>query len=136
MSDSKPRVHGLGGIFFKSRDPATLSAWYGKHLGLDVQAGWGGATFNWKRADTGEDAVTLWSPFKEDTTYFHPSDKPYMLNFRVDDLDATLTALREEGCEVLERREEGEYGKFGYVVDPEGGVVELWEPPRKDASAS
>ncbi|WP_198338883.1 VOC family protein [Lysobacter capsici] len=123
----KPRVHGLGGVFFKARDPAALSAWYGRHLDVGGQE-WGGAMFGWKREDTGEAAYTVWSPFAETTEYFKPSDKPYMINFRVDDLAATLQSLREEGCQVLDRYEESEQGKFGYVVDPEGGLIELWEP--------
>lgn len=131
----KPRVHGLGGVFFKARDPAALSAWYARHLDIGVQD-WGGALFAWKREDTGEDACTLWSPFAADTEYFKPSDKPYMLNFRVDDLAATLQALREEGCQVLERGEDGEQGKFGYVLDPEGGLIELWQPRPDDPAAA
>lgn len=127
MSDSKPRVHGLGGVFFKAEDPQALSAWYARHLGLGAEE-WGGALLPWNRADTGEAAYTVWSPFKADTSYFQPSEKSYMLNFRVDDLDATLAALRAEGCQVLDRREDGEQGKFGYVMDPEGGLVELWQP--------
>lgn len=134
MSQSKPRVHGIGGVFFKAKDPAALAAWYGRHLGLDVQP-WGGAVFPWKRADTGADAVTLFTPFKDDTTYFQPSDKDYIVNLRVDDLDAVLAALREEGCQVLDRGEDGEYGRFGYVLDPEGGLVELWQPPDQPPTA-
>ena len=102
MSDPKPRVHGLGGVFFKAEDPAALAAWYQRHLGIGAQD-WGGALFPWRRDDTGERAYTVWSPFKADTRYFEPSDKPFMLNFRVDDLEAVLAALREEGCRVLDR---------------------------------
>lgn len=126
MAD-KPRVHGLGGVFFKADNPQQLAAWYARHLGLAVED-WGGALLSWNRADTGEKACTVWSPFEATTEYFKPSDKPYMLNFRVDDLDATLAALRVEGCNVLDRYEESEQGKFGYVVDPEGGLLELWQP--------
>ncbi|MGH8076773.1 MAG: VOC family protein [Lysobacter sp.] len=132
MSDSKPRVHGLGGVFFKSEDPQQLAAWYAKHLGIGIE-GWGGAQFFWNRID-GEDALTgargytVWSPFKASTEYFQPSGKPFMFNFRVDDLDATLAALRDEGCNVLDRGEDGEQGKFGYVMDPEGHLIELWQP--------
>ena len=132
MAD-QPRVHGLGGVFFKAEDPARLSAWYARHLGLDVQD-WGGALLRWRRDDTGEQACTVWSPFASDTGYFQPSDKPYMLNFRVDDLDATLAALRSEGCNVLDRREDSEQGRFGYVLDPEGGLLELWQPNPPDPS--
>jgi catechol 2,3-dioxygenase-like lactoylglutathione lyase family enzyme len=132
MSEGKPRVHGLGGVFFKAEDPEQLAGWYAKHLGIGVE-GWGGAQFFWDRVDgqdaaTGKRGYTVWSPFKADTTYFQPSDKPFMINFRVDDLDATLAALREEGCNVLDRGEDGEQGKFGYVMDPEGHLIELWQP--------
>ena len=132
MAD-QPRVHGIGGIFFKAEDPDTLAAWYAKHLGVGGQ-GWGGHIFNWRRADNGADACTVWSPFKSTTEYFAPSDKPYMINLRVDDLDATLAALRDEGCQVLERYDQSEQGKFGYVLDPEGGLVELWEPAPEPAA--
>ncbi|MCF7221967.1 VOC family protein [Marilutibacter chinensis] len=128
----KPRVHGLGGVFFKVGDPAALAAWYAEHLGIGMQD-WGGAVFPWRRDDTGERAYTVWSPFKAGTTYFQPSDKPFMFNFRVDDLDATLAALRAEGCNVLDRREDGEQGSFGYVMDPEGHLVELWQSAAEPA---
>jgi len=86
------------------------------------------ALLRWRRADDGREACTVWAPFGEDSEYFKPSDKPYMLNLRVDDLQATLQGLREEGCTVLDRYEESEQGKFGYALDPEGGLLELWEP--------
>ena len=133
MAD-RPRVHGIGGIFFKAEDPDALSAWYAKHLHVGGE-GWGGHIFKWRREDTGGDACTVWSPFKASTEYFAPSDKPYMVNLRVDDLDGTLKALRSEGCNVLERYESNEQGKFGYVLDPEGGLVELWEPPAAEPGA-
>lgn len=120
------RVTGLGGIFFKARDPAALNAWYREHLGLDVSE-WGGTVFKW--ADDSPTGTTLWTPFKADTGYFAPSDAPFMVNFRVADLHGLLAALRAEGCEVLEKVDESEYGKFGWVMDPEGNKVELWEPP-------
>ncbi len=120
------RVTGLGGIFFKARDPAALNAWYREHLGLDVSE-WGGTVFKW--ADDSPTGTTLWTPFKADTGYFAPSEAPFMVNFRVADLHGLLAALRAEGCEVLEKVDESEYGKFGWVMDPEGNKVELWEPP-------
>ena len=123
----KPRVHGLGGVFFKAEDPGALSAWYAEHLGVGVQD-WGGAVFPWRREDTGESAYTVWSPFKASSEYFKPSDKPFMLNFRVDDLDGMLEALRAAGCNVLDRSDDGEQGRFGYVMDPEGHLIELWQP--------
>jgi predicted enzyme related to lactoylglutathione lyase len=119
------KVTGLGGIFFKSRDPAALSAWYAQHLGLDVEE-WGGARFN---EDAQRPGYTLWSPFAADTGYFGPGTQPYMINFRVDDLDALLAQLRAAGVEVDERIEQSEFGRFGWVVDPEGTRVELWQPP-------
>jgi predicted enzyme related to lactoylglutathione lyase len=128
MAD-RPRVHGIGGVFFKSEDPDALSAWYAKHLDVGGEA-WGGHVFKWRRADNDAEAYSVWSPFKASTEYFNPSDKPYMVNLRVDDLDAVLAALRDEGCNVLDRYEESEQGKFGYVLDPEGGLIELWEQPK------
>ncbi|MCE4553438.1 VOC family protein [Roseateles cellulosilyticus] len=120
------RVTGIGGIFFKSRDPKALAEWYRQHLGLDVND-WGGAAFRW--ADDSASGMTLWTPFKEDTGYFAPSDAPFMVNFRVADLHGLLAALRAEGCDVQDKVDESEYGKFGWVIDPEGRKVELWEPP-------
>lgn len=120
------RVTGIGGIFFKAKDPAALSAWYGRHLGLDVTS-WGGALFRWG-GEGSEAGVTVWSPFAQDTRYMEPGTATFMLNFRVADLDALLAALRSEGCDVLEKTEESEQGRFGWVIDPEGNKVELWEP--------
>ncbi len=121
------RVTGIGGIFFKSRDPQALGAWYREHLGLDV-GDWGGAIFDWG-GEGSEAGMTIWSPFKQDTTYLEPGTASFMINFRVADLHALLAALRAEGCNVEERTEESEQGKFGWVIDPEGNKVELWEPP-------
>ncbi|MEO3690479.1 VOC family protein [Roseateles paludis] len=120
------RVTGIGGIFFKARDPQALAAWYRQHLGLAVED-WGGVAFKW--ADDSPSGTTIWSPFKDDTGYFAPSTAPFMINFRVADLHALLAALRAEGCQVLEKVDESEYGKFGWVIDPEGNKLELWEPP-------
>lgn len=121
------RVTGIGGIFFKAKDPEALNAWYQRHLGFDVSP-WGGATFNWAD-DAGGTGMTLWTPFKDDTNHFAPSTAPFMVNFRVADLHALLAALRAEGCDVQDKVDESEYGKFGWVMDPEGNKVELWEPP-------
>lgn len=123
------RVTGIGGIFFKARDPQALGAWYRDHLGIDV-AEWGGAAFRWNSPDNpGGSGTTIWSPFKADTDYFAPGTASFMVNYRVADLHALLAVLREEGCEVEEKTEESEFGKFGWVIDPEGNKVELWEPP-------
>jgi len=121
------RVTGIGGIFFKSADPKALGAWYRDHLGLDVTA-WGGAIFPWGGPDS-QPGITLWNPFAQDTTYFEPSTAPFMINFRVADLDGLLAALRAEGCNVVDKTDSSEQGKFGWVIDPEGNKVELWQPP-------
>lgn len=118
------RVTGIGGVFFKARDPETLRAWYRKHLEIDVQD-WGGAALPWRDAD----GMTVWTIFPETSNYFAPSTSPFMVNYRVADLDAVLAALREEGCNVDEKSETSEFGKFGWVMDPEGNRIELWEPP-------
>lgn len=123
------RVLGLGGIFFKSKDPAALSAWYAKHLGFDVQP-WGGACF--PAADQASSSV--WSPFPSDTRYFAPSDKPFMINLRVRCLKSLLPVLRSEGVQVLDRFEDCDQGLFGYVLDPDGNLIELWEPAADPAT--
>ncbi len=123
------RVTGIGGIFFKSKDPKALGAWYKAHLGIDV-GDWGGFAFQWKGPDN-PDGVgsTIWSPFKAETQYFAPSTASFMINYRVDDLHALLAVLREEGVKVEEKVEESDYGKFGWVIDPDGNKLELWQPP-------
>jgi predicted enzyme related to lactoylglutathione lyase len=123
------RVTGIGGIFFKAKDPKALGAWYKDHLGIDVQA-WGGASFDWKSPDnpTGV-GTTAWSLFPTDTEHFAPSGAPFMVNYRVADLHGLLAALRSEGVQVEDEVNESEYGKFGWVIDPEGNKVELWQPP-------
>ncbi len=123
------RVTGIGGVFFKSRDPAALGAWYQEHLGIEVQP-WGGAAFRWDGPDNPAGVgTTAWSLFDAETDHFAPSAAPFMINYRVDDLHALLAALRAEGVPVDERVEESEFGKFGWVLDPEGNKVELWQPP-------
>jgi predicted enzyme related to lactoylglutathione lyase len=123
------RVTGIGGIFFKAKDATALQAWYKQHLGVDVKP-WGGAAFDWTDADgTPVGGTTAWSVFPEQGDQFAPSTAPFMVNYRVDDLHALITALRSAGCQVLEKIDESEYGKFGWVIDPEGNKVELWEPP-------
>jgi predicted enzyme related to lactoylglutathione lyase len=121
------RVTGIGGVFISAKDPAKLRAWYKTHLGIDVQE-WGGAAFRWVDA-AGDPAngTTVWSV--GDGSYFAPSRASFMVNYRVADLHGLLTLLREEGCQVLEKAEESEFGIFGWVMDPEGNKVELWQPP-------
>jgi predicted enzyme related to lactoylglutathione lyase len=123
------RVTGIGGIFFQAQDPVALRAWYKKHLGIDVQE-WGGAAFAWTDdAGNPTTGTTTWSVSKAGSNYFAPSTSTFMVNYRVDDLAALLQALRDEGCNVLEKMDDSEYGKFGWVIDPEGNKVELWQPP-------
>jgi predicted enzyme related to lactoylglutathione lyase len=123
------RVTGIGGIFFKAKDPVALRAWYQLHLGIAVQE-WGGAAFPWVD-DGGKPAAgtTIWSVSSAEGDYFAPSTSSFMVNYRVADLPSLLQVLRSEGCEVLEKTDDSEYGKFGWVIDPEGNKVELWQPP-------
>jgi predicted enzyme related to lactoylglutathione lyase len=125
-------VLGIGGIFFKANDPEKLAAWYQKHLGFKVED-YGGVTFRENDVATPpaskRQAYLVWSPFPADTDYFAPSEKPFMINFRVADLDALLTRLRGEGVTVDDRTEKSDFGYFGWIMDPEGNRIELWEPP-------
>lgn len=125
--ESMSRVTGIGGIFIKAKDPAMLRDWYKKHLGIDVQV-WGGTSFRWVDS-TGNPTpgTTAWMVGNGEN--FAPSDAPFMVNYRVSNLHTLLAALRAEGCNVLPKTDESEYGKFGWVMDPEGNKVELWEPP-------
>jgi predicted enzyme related to lactoylglutathione lyase len=122
------RVTGIGGIFFKARDPDGLRSWYRRHLGLDVQE-WGGVTFRVLGAPDGSEAITVWNIFPSDSNYFAPGSAEFMINYRVDNLADMLAALRNQGCIVDEKIEESEFGKFGWAQDPEGNRLELWEPP-------
>jgi predicted enzyme related to lactoylglutathione lyase len=125
------RVTGIGGVFFKSPDPERLFAWYEKHLGLKrEESGGTSVAFRW-RDDQDGDGMTVWSIFPEDTTYFQPSEAGFMFNYRVADLDALLEVLQEEGVEIDPKRENAPYGRFAWLVDPDGNRVELWEPPKK-----
>ena len=119
------RVTGIGGVFFKAKDPKALGAWYRTHLGMDVQA-WGGVAFK-AEDDPSGGGTTAWSLFKADTSHFAPSAASFMINYRVEDLDALIAKLREEGCNVVGDVQDSEYGKFGWVMDPEGNKVELWQ---------
>jgi catechol 2,3-dioxygenase-like lactoylglutathione lyase family enzyme len=126
-----PKVTGIGGVFFKSQDPAALREWYRNHMGVEVQP-WGGAQFFFNHRDRPGVGYTVWNPFEANTKYFEPSEKPFMINLRVDDLEAILSALRTSGAQVLDRSETGENGKFAYVMDPEGNLLELWEQSADD----
>jgi predicted enzyme related to lactoylglutathione lyase len=122
------RVTGVGGIFFSAQDPVALRAWYQRHLGVDVQA-WGGAAFGWgdENGNAGG-GMTVWSIGTVGGDQFG-AGKAFTINYRVDDLAALLAALRAEGCNVLDKTDDSDFGKFGWVIDPEGNKVELWEPP-------
>ena len=122
------RVTGIGGVFFKCKDPKALGEWYKTHLGIDVQA-WGGAALDWKGPHNPEGTgTTAWSLFPADSKHFAPSAAPFMVNYRVEDARALAKVLREEGCNVLDKIDESEYGIFAWVIDPEGNKVELWQP--------
>jgi predicted enzyme related to lactoylglutathione lyase len=115
------KVTGVGGIFFKSKDPEKLSAWYRANLGIEPKES-GVVVFE-------GGGPTVWSPFQSSTTYFAPSTAPFMINYRVRDLDAMLKQLRANGCQVDDKTDDSEFGKFGWVMDPEGNRIELWQPP-------
>ena len=118
------RVLGIGGVFFKARDPRALAAWYGEHLGVPLDAGRAYGTF----ASAGAGEATVWSAFPADTGYFGPGPSPFMVNYRVRDLGAMLAQLRAAGVAVEERVMDEPYGRFGWATDPEGNRFELWEP--------
>jgi predicted enzyme related to lactoylglutathione lyase len=123
------RVTGIGGIFFKAKDAASLQTWYKRHLGIDVQS-WGGAAFDWADAEGKSVAgTTVWSIGPEESDQFAPSSASFMVNYRVEDLQSLVKVLKVEGCNVLDKIDESEYGKFAWVIDPEGNKVELWQPP-------
>jgi predicted enzyme related to lactoylglutathione lyase len=123
------RVTGVGGIFIKSADPQRMRDWYQKHLGIQIEA-WGGIGFSWKNADNPEGVgTTVWNIFEASSDYFNPSKATFMVNYRVADLASLLAALRAEGCNVDPKMDDSEYGKFGWVFDPDGNKIELWDPP-------
>ncbi|WP_421773973.1 VOC family protein [Gracilimonas sp.] len=123
----KKRVTGLGGIFFKSKDPETSREWYRKHLGIDN--GKYGGCFEWRHAEAPDKkGFTAWSVFDQDTEYTNPSEKEFMINYRVENLEQLLATLEEEGVEVVGEMEVYDYGKFGWIMDPNGIKIELWEP--------
>jgi len=121
------KVTGIGGIFFKCDDPKAMNEWYSKNLG--IPAGDYGATFEWRQAeDPSKEGSTTWSTFPQDTTYFAPSSKPFMINYRVDNLVALVDELRKENVTIVDEIADSDYGKFVHILDPEGNIIELWEP--------
>jgi catechol 2,3-dioxygenase-like lactoylglutathione lyase family enzyme len=124
------RVTGIGGIFFKSDDPAKLYQWYEKHLGIKGDPKQG-AMFHWKEADGSGEGITVWSIFPKSSKYFDPSSAGHMINYIVDDLDGLLAALKDEGVQIDPHREDADYGRFAWIMDPDGNRIELWEPPKE-----
>jgi predicted enzyme related to lactoylglutathione lyase len=120
------KVTGIGGIFFKCNDPQQMNDWYAKNLGLPVEAY--GTMFKWRDADNPEkEGGTVWSPFKQDTTYFEPSKKDFMINYRVENIEALVEQLKADGVTVTDEITTYDYGKFVHILDPEGNAIELWE---------
>jgi predicted enzyme related to lactoylglutathione lyase len=127
---SRKKVTGIGGIFFKTKDPETMKAWYQKNLGLVTNEY--GSVFEFRSTDQPDNkGYLVWSPFTKDTKYFDPSKKEFMINYRVENLVELLEQLKKDGVEVVGEIEEYEYGKFAHIVDPEGNKIELWEPVDK-----
>lgn len=125
--EPKKRVTGIGGIFFKCKDPKIIKEWYQKNLGLNTNQY--GTVFEWYQgADSTKKGFTQWSPFKETTTYFLPSTKDFMINYRVSDLISLVNELKSNGVTILDTIETYDYGKFVHIMDPEGNKIELWEP--------
>lgn len=121
------RVTGIGGVFFKCKDPKKLREWYKRHLGLKTNDY--GCVFEWRQgADSSKKGFTQWSPFKETTTYFAPSTKDFMVNYRVQNLETLVAELKKEGVQVLDTIETFDYGKFAHILDLEGNKIELWQP--------
>lgn len=120
------KVTGIGGIFFKAKDTKVINDWYKKNLGLET--GTYGVSFEWKEKETDKVATTQWAPFKKDTSYFEPSEKEFMINYRVENLDLLLEELKKENVKILDEIQTYDYGKFLHILDPEGNKIELWEP--------
>lgn len=122
------RVTGLGGVFFKVKDPQSMRSWYEKHLGIPHMSQYGGS-FEWRgRENPNELGHTAWSVMDDKSDYYNPSESKFMINYRVADLEGLLKILKEEGVEVVGEIESYDYGKFGWAMDPEGNKIEFWEP--------
>jgi len=121
------RVTGIGGIFFKSKNPDKIKDWYQKHLGIETDAY--GSTFEWRQADeVTQKGFTQWSPMKETTDYLNPSTKEFMINYRVENIEKLVGILEKEGVTIVDKIATYEYGKFIHILDLEGNKIELWEP--------
>ena len=126
-SNKMKKVTGIGGVFFKCKDPKKITEWYQKHLGLETNPY--GATFQWFEDETGKKkAETQWTPFDEKTKYFEPSTKDFMINYRVENLKALVIELKKEGVTIVDKMETYDYGKFIHILDSEGNKIQLWEP--------
>ncbi len=127
MKDAIPKVTGIGGIFFRSENPKETREWYGKNLGLEINDY--GSPFEFRNANKPEEINYLnWSPFDENTNYFAPSKKEFMINYRVQNIEGLVKKLKENGVTIVDEIEEFEYGKFVHIMDLEGNKIELWEP--------
>lgn len=128
--DTTPKVTGIGGIFFRSKNPKEVKEWYAKNLGLVTDEY--GSTFEFRNASRPDEVNYLqWSVFDEKTKYFDPSEKEFMINYRVQNLEGLIRQFRENGVTILDSIEEYDYGKFVHIMDPEGNKIELWEPVDK-----
>ena len=125
------RLTGIGGVFFKARNPEKLCAWYRNHLGLPINDEWCGWSFEWRdAANPRRKGSTAWSAFDPDTKYFGASKQSHMINYCVDDLKSVLAKVKREGVWLDSKVEESEYGKFGWIKDGEGNRIERWQPPK------
>lgn len=121
------KVTGIGGIFFKCKDPIAVNEWYKTHLGFETTPY--GTSFEWRDIDDStKKGLTQWNPFKETTKYFEPSTKDFMINYRVDNLEALVEQLTKEGVTIVDKIDDTEYGKFIHILDIEGNKIQLWEP--------
>lgn len=121
------KVTGIGGILFKCKDPKAVNEWYKTHLGFETTPY--GTSFEWMDKDNPEKkGTTVWNPFKQETNYFEPSEKEFMINYRVENLEALVEQLKNEGVTIVDKMETYDYGKFIHIMDPEGNKIELWEP--------
>lgn len=127
MENKTPKVTGIGGIFFRCKDPEATKKWYNEHLGLATTQY--GSSFEFRNAHRPEEINYLqWSPFSESTEYFEPSQKEFMINYRVQNIEALVDQLQKEGVTIVDKIVEYDYGKFVHIMDPEGNKIELWEP--------
>jgi predicted enzyme related to lactoylglutathione lyase len=124
------RVTGIGGVFFKVKDKGKTREWYKNHLGINSED-WG-STFEWReKEDPSKEGSTAWSPFKDSSDYFEPSKKEFMINYRVENMEALLIELKKEGITIIGEQAQEGYGKFAWIMDPDGNKIELWEPAGK-----